>query len=104
MPPTAGRPALQRDIVVIGASAAHELWGLRSDEVVGRHFLSLDIGLPVERVGGEIRAALNDEAAPSTVTIEAVNRRGKRFECRVRVLPLMDRQGLELRRDAVDVV
>ena len=33
-----------------GTARAEELWGLRADEVVGQHFLSLDIGLPVEQL------------------------------------------------------
>jgi two-component system CheB/CheR fusion protein len=77
--------------VQVWNSSAADLWGLRGEEVIGKHFLSLDIGLPVERVRGAIRAALEGAAGPITVTVEAVNRRGKPFECTVRTLPLSDR-------------
>jgi two-component system, chemotaxis family, CheB/CheR fusion protein len=78
-------------LVQVWNSSAGELWGLRADEVVGKHFLGLDIGLPVERVRGEIRSTLEDGSSGSSVTVPAVNRRGKQFECQVRILPLHDR-------------
>ena len=31
---------------------AEDLWGLRADEVLGQHFLNLDIGFPVEKLRG----------------------------------------------------
>jgi len=73
--------------------SATELWGLRGDEVDGKSFLTLDIGLPVQRVGDAIRAALTDGGAENRVTVEAVNRRGRRFDCTVRTLPLTTRAG-----------
>jgi two-component system CheB/CheR fusion protein len=78
-------------LVQVWNSSAGELWGLRGEEVVGKHFLGLDIGLPVERIRGEIRSVLEDGGSGSSVTIEAINRRGKQFPCEVRVLPLLDR-------------
>src|SRR5262249_40600826 len=78
-------------LVQVWNSSAGELWGLRAEEVVGKHFLGLDIGLPVEHIRGEIRSALQDSGSGSSVTIEAINRRGKQFACEVRVLPLLDR-------------
>jgi two-component system, chemotaxis family, CheB/CheR fusion protein len=78
-------------LVQVWNSSAGELWGLRAEEVVGKHFLGLDIGLPVERVRGEIRSTLEDGASGSSVSVQAINRRGKQFECEVRVLPLRDR-------------
>jgi two-component system, chemotaxis family, CheB/CheR fusion protein len=81
----------QEQAVQVWNSSAADLWGLRAEEVVGRHFLTLDIGLPVERLGGAIRDALREDGQPSRMTIEAVNRRGKHFDCTVRALPLLDR-------------
>jgi two-component system CheB/CheR fusion protein len=78
-------------LVQVWNSSAGELWGLRAEEVVGKHFLGLDIGLPVEHIRGDIRSALQDSGSGSMVTIEAINRRGKQFACEVRVLPLLDR-------------
>jgi two-component system, chemotaxis family, CheB/CheR fusion protein len=74
-------------------ASATDLWGLRGDEVDGRSFLTLDIGLPVQRVGDAIRAAISDGGTQSTVRVEAVNRRGRRFECTVRAMPLTSRSG-----------
>ena len=67
---------------------SEDLWGLRSEEVVGTHFLGLDIGLPVEQLKAPIRAALQDERARSETKLPATTRRGKRIECVVTCLPL----------------
>jgi two-component system, chemotaxis family, CheB/CheR fusion protein len=72
---------------------ATDLWGLRGDEVDGKSFLTLDIGLPVQRMSDAIRSALSDGGDGSTVTVEAVNRRGRRFDCTVRTLPLTSKAG-----------
>jgi two-component system CheB/CheR fusion protein len=77
--------------VQVWNSSAADLWGLRGDEVVGKHFLGLDIGLPAEQVRDAIRTALGDGGRASTVTVDAVNRRGKGFRCVVQALPLHDR-------------
>jgi two-component system, chemotaxis family, CheB/CheR fusion protein len=73
--------------------SATELWGLRGEEVGGEHFLGLDIGLPVDEIREAIRAALGDGGSGSSVTVHAVNRRGRAFECTVRALPLQTREG-----------
>jgi two-component system CheB/CheR fusion protein len=65
-----------------------ELWGLRAEEVEGQAFLDLDIGLPVDRLGDSIRKVLAGDADTLEDEVEAVTRRGKRVECRVRTLPL----------------
>jgi two-component system CheB/CheR fusion protein len=65
-----------------------ELWGLRADEVEGKNLAELDIGLPVAEVEGAVAVALGKELRSSTLELEAVNRRGRAFVCRVRVLPL----------------
>ena len=44
---------------------AEDLWGLRSDEVLGQHLLNLDIGLPVELVRPMVREALADPDVPA---------------------------------------
>ena len=60
-----------------------DLWGLRSDEVQGQHFLNLDIGLPVEQLRQPLRACLAGEAKSVTLTLKATNRRGKAIQCEV---------------------
>ena len=68
---------------------SEEFWGLRADEVRNRHFLNLDIGLPVEEMKGPIRASLSGSPpAPSTI-IEATNRRGRAITCRATYTPLL---------------
>jgi two-component system CheB/CheR fusion protein len=64
-----------------------EMWGLRPDEVDGRQFLELEIGLPVERLRGPIRRVL-DDADLIEERFEAVTRTGKTVGMRVRALPL----------------
>jgi two-component system CheB/CheR fusion protein len=68
-------------------NVSEELWGLRSDEVAGEHFLNLDIGLPVDQLSQPIRAAMNGEGAVE-VRVPAINRRGRTIECDVRISPL----------------
>jgi two-component system, chemotaxis family, CheB/CheR fusion protein len=65
-----------------------ELWGLRAEEVEGQAFLDLDIGLPVDRLRDSIRKVLAGDADMLEEEVEAVTRRGKTVECRVRTLPL----------------
>jgi PAS domain S-box-containing protein len=60
-----------------------DLWGLRADEVKGRSFLNLDIGLPVEKLKAPMRACLNHEPYPSPLVLAATNRRGKTIRCEV---------------------
>jgi two-component system, chemotaxis family, CheB/CheR fusion protein len=74
-------------------SSATELWGLRGDEVDGRPFLALDMGLPVDDVREAIDDAVADGGAGGTVTVAAIDRRGRSFDCTVRALPLRTRDG-----------
>jgi two-component system, chemotaxis family, CheB/CheR fusion protein len=74
-------------------SAAADCWGLGDHEVVGGHFLELDIGLPVEQLKEPIRMALSAERGETEVELDAVNRRGRGFRCRVRALPMDDDGG-----------
>ncbi len=68
---------------------AEDLWGLRSDEAVDNHFLSLDIGLPSEQLAGALRAVLSGASERETREIEAVNRRGRPIVCLATALPLL---------------
>jgi two-component system CheB/CheR fusion protein len=62
---------------------AEDLWGLRSSEVIGQHFLNLDIGLPFERLRPLLRGVLAGDGASAETTVEAVNRRGRAITVRV---------------------
>ena len=66
-----------------------DLWGLRSEEAVGKHFLNLDIGVPLENLHAPIRACLaggDDQER----TVDCTNRRGKPTRCRVMMTPLRE--------------
>lgn len=88
--------SLRAGVIVLGAEMdvqvwnqqAQELWGLRADEVVGQHFLNLDIGLPTDRLRPLIRRTLAGEGGPQELTVEAVNRRGRGIAVRVLSSPL----------------
>ncbi|HZD87423.1 MAG TPA: CheR family methyltransferase, partial [Gaiellaceae bacterium] len=56
---------------------AEDLWGLRSEEVIGQHFLNLDIGLPVDQLRTTVRDIIADRSDEAVVALSAVNRRGR---------------------------
>ena len=68
---------------------AEEQWGLRPDEAVDHHFLSLDIGLPSEQLASALRAVLAGSSTRESREVEAVNRRGRAILCAATVLPLV---------------
>ncbi|BDI30145.1 chemotaxis protein CheR [Capsulimonas corticalis] len=80
--------------VQIWNSKAEELWGLRSEEVQNKHFFSLDIGLPVDRLKPSIRACLSGSLSSFEDTIEATNRRGKAIICKVTCTTLINGEDL----------
>jgi two-component system, chemotaxis family, CheB/CheR fusion protein len=71
---------------------AEELWGLRLEEVLGRHLLNLDIGLPVEQLRPALKACLSGDSAIEQTALDAVNRRGKTIRCTITCTPLMGGQ------------
>lgn len=73
--------------------SATEMWGLRSEEVLGNHFFGLDTGLPVGELREALLRALEPSPAESRLTVDAVNRRGRSFRCSVRTLPLVTPNG-----------
>jgi two-component system CheB/CheR fusion protein len=76
---------------------AADLWGLRDDEVLGMHFMMLDIGLPVQSLAKPIRACLTGETDSESVTLEAINRRGKPIVCEVTCTPMRRANGVSIR-------
>jgi two-component system CheB/CheR fusion protein len=67
---------------------SEDLWGLRSDEVEGKHLMNLDFGLPVSELTRLVREALDTgEPTPRTM-FPARNRRGRDFTCRVTCSPM----------------
>jgi len=88
--------SLQSGVVVVNQDLqiqtwnhkAEDLWGLRTDEVQGRYFLSLDIGLPIEQLRQPIRICMAGESESHEVILDAINRRGKAITCKVTCAPL----------------
>jgi two-component system CheB/CheR fusion protein len=91
----AGVVVLDQDLRISAWNdGAFELWGLRGEEVLGEHFMNLDIGLPVERLHGALRAVLSGGGDHTPILLEATNRRGRSFTCRVGVTPLDGASGI----------
>ena len=84
---------------------AADVWGLRSDEVVGRGLAELDIGLPVAQLLGPIRECLGQPGPPfatQKLKIDARNRRGREFSCLVTMSRLGAAQGMCILMEDVD--
>jgi two-component system CheB/CheR fusion protein len=85
-----GVVVVDRDLLVlVWNHRAEDLWGLRAEEVQGKNFLNLDIGLPVEQLKQPVRACLAGEAVPADMAVAAINRRGKSITCRINCAPLV---------------
>jgi two-component system CheB/CheR fusion protein len=78
----------RRQHVQIWNGQARELWGLSSDEADDQHFLGLDIGLPVDKLKQPLRDVLSGKRAREELVLDATDRRGRAFQCRVACLPL----------------
>jgi two-component system CheB/CheR fusion protein len=86
----AGVVVLDREMLVrLWNDRMAQLWGLRPDEVQDQPFLHLDIGLPVERMKGALRAVLDGRSEGETLMLDAVNRRGRAITCEVTITPLV---------------
>jgi len=87
--------SMQAGVVVLDANLAVEvwnrqaedLWGLRADEVRGKPFLNLEIGLPVEELKTPLSECLAG-SSPQRVVLDGRNRRGKAIRCAVVCVPL----------------
>ncbi|WP_392482518.1 CheR family methyltransferase [Nostoc sp. C110] len=98
--------SLQTGIVVIDGSfnisiwnyMVEDLWGLRTDEVLGKSIFSLDIGLPVEQLRSPLRDCLSGKKQFQEMILDATNRRGRQIKCYLAITPLlgMDIQGAVL--------
>ena len=83
------------EVVQIWNAHSSDLWGLRSDEAEGRRLLALDIGLPLERLRPVLDAVLAGGEQREELELEARDRRGRAFECRVTCMPLVaDQRGI----------
>jgi len=81
---------LNRDLrVQVWNKGALDTWGVREDEAVGNSFFTLDIGFPIAELHPPIREILSGAKAQKELTRRATNRRGKSFQCRVSLTPLL---------------
>jgi two-component system CheB/CheR fusion protein len=71
---------------------AENMWGLREEEVKGKHLFNLDIGLPVDKLAATIRECMASRSS-SELVLQALNRRGKPIDCRVVCSPMKDDGG-----------
>jgi two-component system, chemotaxis family, CheB/CheR fusion protein len=62
---------------------AADLWGVRSDEVLGNSFFDLDIGLPADQLRELIREGAGGRALHGEIVVSAVTRKGRSIRCRV---------------------
>jgi two-component system CheB/CheR fusion protein len=74
---------------------AEDMWGLRSDEVLHRNFLNLDIGLPVEQLKAPVKACLAREAEFLELVLDGTNRRGKPIRVKITCTQLASANGGE---------
>ncbi len=87
---SAGVVVLDKELAIqVWNDRAEDLWGLRSGEVRTKHFFSLEIGLPLDTLKVPIRAAFNGGAEKTPLVIDATNRRGKAFRCKVTLAPIV---------------
>ncbi len=78
----AGVAVMDRSLtLLLWNKRAEDLWGLRADEVHGKSLMGLDIGLPVEQL--PLKSFMSGATEYQEFTLDAVNRRGKSFRCRV---------------------
>ncbi|MGB3205969.1 MAG: CheR family methyltransferase [Crinalium sp.] len=67
---------------------ATDMWGLRLDEVQGKHLLNLDIGLPLEQLRQPIKLCLSPDGIDQELVLNTTNRRGKSMECKISLIPV----------------
>jgi len=69
---------------------AADLWGVRSDEVLGHSFFDLDIGLPAGQLREMIEAGSGGASRHAELVVVATTRRGRPIRCRVMAHSLGD--------------
>jgi two-component system CheB/CheR fusion protein len=85
---------LDRDLQVkVWSPKAEELWGVRLNEVGGRSFTELDIGLPVQRLEEPLRRCLGGAPPVQPILLDGINRKGKSIRCQVQCTSLLGQAG-----------
>jgi two-component system, chemotaxis family, CheB/CheR fusion protein len=79
-----GVAVLDRDLrVQLWNKRAEDLWGVQASETIGQPVLGLDIGLPLNELANPIKKCLSNGDGYQELTVQATNRRGKTFTCKV---------------------
>jgi two-component system CheB/CheR fusion protein len=87
----AGVVVLDQNLIVqIWNRKSEDLWGLRSEEVIGTQFLILNIGLPVDRLKQPIRDCLGTDGVNREIRVEARDRRGRTCNYEITCTPLKE--------------
>ena len=60
---------------------AEDLWGLRANEVIGESLLTLDIGLPVNKLKEPIEQHIAGKSRNDKIILDASNRKGQPIRC-----------------------
>jgi two-component system, chemotaxis family, CheB/CheR fusion protein len=87
---------LTEDLQVrVWSPGAEDLWGLRPEEAESRDILALDIGLPRAEIAPWLRGVLAGagESSTSSLSLSALNRRGKTVDLRVAASPMRSEEG-----------
>jgi two-component system, chemotaxis family, CheB/CheR fusion protein len=71
-----------------------ELWGLRENEVVGSKLVDLDIGFPVESLRKPMANFKDSSGDQESFKVDAINRRGMKIRCDVKIVRLTDGEGM----------
>ncbi|MFD7712085.1 CheR family methyltransferase [Streptomyces sp. NPDC059785] len=74
-------------------SGAVDLWGLRSEEVLGQPFFELDFGLPTEPLRDTVQKVLDTGRRGAPLYVAAVSRLGKSMKCAVLCSPFDGDEG-----------
>jgi two-component system CheB/CheR fusion protein len=69
---------------------SENVWGLRTEEVLGTSFESLDIGLPVHLLRDSMATVQSGREAQVEQVMEGIDRRGRRILCRIIVSGLLN--------------
>jgi two-component system, chemotaxis family, CheB/CheR fusion protein len=78
-------------------NGAEGIWGLRSSEVLGQPFFSLDFGLPTHLIRDTVTKCMASDGHLQHAQVDAVNRRGRSITCTITCSPLNDaRNGVVL--------
>ena len=72
---------------------AADLWGVRSDEALGKSFFDLEIGLPAEKLRALIDAGAGGHPRHNELVVTAMTRKGREIRCRVMAHTVGDGSG-----------